>query len=318
MQLLRSQQHERWRASLWYTLCLVAFLIVPWPAAAIQVVATTTDVAAIVQAVGGERVEVKILAKGYFDPHHLEAKPSYMAALRKADMLAYNGLQLEVGWLPLVIDGSRNRAIAPGAPGHLALSTGIRVLEVPEGEISRAEGDIHPEGNPHYTLDPRNLLIMATNVENALKRNDPEGSAVYERNHRQFAERLESAIVEWQGRLARYRGREVICYHKQWEYLLDWLGIIPADYIERKPGIPPSARHIEFIEQLIRDRKVQVAMTSTYTNMKPMQHLAEQTGVRVLTLPAAVGAISGVDDPFALFDYLTRELAAAFAGASAP
>jgi zinc/manganese transport system substrate-binding protein len=292
-----------------------------WPghaAAVVRVVATTTDVGEVVRQVGGTRIELQVLAKGYFDPHHLEAKPSYMASLRKADLLVYNGLQLEVGWLPLVIEGSRNREIAFGGPGHLDLSRGIRVLEVPEGGLSRAEGDIHPEGNPHYTLDPRNLLVMAKSAEAALSRLDPSGAPEYARNRADFAVRLEKAIAEWETRVAPYRGREVVCYHKQWEYLLDWLGVQVVDYIERKPGIPPTAKHLVELEALVAQRHIPVLLASTFTDDSPVKRIAGKTGATMLVLPAAVGAVEGVDTALALFDHLTARLAAAFAKAEAP
>ena len=302
-------------------ICIVACMTAWWPghaAGVVRVVATTTDVGGVVREVGGARVEVQVLAKGYFDPHHLEAKPSYMAALRKADLLAYNGLQLEVGWLPLVIEGSRNRDIAFGGPGHLDLSRGIRVLEVPEGGLSRAGGDIHPEGNPHYTLDPRNLLAMAKAAEAALSRLDPTGTPEYARNRTDFAARLEKAIVDWEARLAPYRGREVVCYHKQWEYLLDWLGVQVVDYIERKPGIPPTAKHLVELETLVAQRHIPVLLVSTFTDESPVKRLADKTGATMLVLPAAAGAVEGVDTALALFDHVTARLAAAFAAAEAP
>lgn len=277
-------------------------------AKAIHIVATTGDVAAPVQSVAGEENTVSVLASGTMDPHYLEAKPSFIVSMRRADLLVYNGLQLEIGWLPLLLEGARNRKIAWGEAGNVPMSQGIEVLEVPQGSLSRAEGDIHPEGNPHYTLDPRNLVIMAQTAESVLGRLDPEHAAVYAQNRAAFEAEMQKAIAGWEERFAPYRGSKVVCYHKQFEYLLNWLDLEAVDYVENKPGIPPSPRHLEEVERLMRERKIPLLLASTYTSAGAMQQLAEKTGARLLILPAGVGAQEGVDSPFQLFEYLVTQL----------
>lgn len=308
---LRGFRSSRPRFLVQGILCAAAMLVTTPARAKLRAVASTSDVGAVLQAIGGARIELVTIARGSMDPHYLEAKPSYIVSLRKADLLAYNGLQLEVGWLPLLLDGARNRQIVWGAPGHVAMSRGIEILEVPQGSLSRAQGDIHPEGNPHYTLHPRNVLHMAGTALEALVRLDPEGAAEYERNHAAFVAALEAAIPRWEERMRPHRGREVVCQHKQWEYLLAWLGLVPVDYVENKPGIPPSPRHLDEIETLLRERRIPLLLGATFANTEPLERIAERTGTKLLVVPAAVGAIPGVETPVALFDHLVGKLAQA-------
>ncbi len=304
-------RHPRPRFVIHGILCVAAMLVTTQARAKLRAVASTSDVAAVLQAIGGARIELTTIARGSMDPHYLEAKPSYIVSLRKADLLAYNGLQLEIGWLPLLLDGARNRQIVWGASGHVAMSQGIDILEVPQGSLSRAQGDIHPEGNPHFTLHPRNVLRMAGTAREALARLDPESAAEYERNHATFVTALEAAIPRWEEQMRPYRGRELVCHHKQWEYLLAWLGLVPVDYVENKPGIPPSPRHLDEIERLLRERHIPLLLGATFDNTDPLERLAERTGTKLLVLPAAIGAIPGVETPVALFDHLVSELAQA-------
>lgn len=299
--------------------CLLPQRAAAAPAAALRVVATTSDVAAVLQRVGaGRTAEVTTLAKGIMDPHYLEAKPSYIVSLRSADLLAYNGLQLEIGWLPLLLEGARNRKIVWGAPGNLPMHEGVEVLEVPQGTLSREQGDIHPEGNPHYTLDPRNMMRMAATAAAALSRLDPEGRTTYEHNRDAFVEELQRGIPAWEETLRPYKGREVVCYHKQFEYLLRWLGLVPVGYIENKPGLPPSPRHLEELEKTMRERRVAVLLVSTFVKSDNLVGLASRTGARLVVVPAAVRAVDGVDTPQAFFDHLVGRIAAAFAEVSGP
>ncbi len=284
----------------------------------LRVVATTSDVAAVVQRVGGARVEVTTLAPASMDPHYLEAKPSYIVSLRKADLLVYNGLQLEIGWLPLLLDGARNRRIAWGEVGNVVLSRGLEILEVPGGSLSRAQGDIHPEGNPHYTMDPRNVVHMAGTVEEALVRLDAAGAAVYAQNRAAFTAEIERAIPGWEERLQPYRGSKVVCYHKQFEYLLAWLGIVPVDYVENKPGIPPSPRHLEELEARMQAEHIPLLLSSTFVNPEHLQNLAEHSGARLVVIPAALGAVPQTEAPLFYFEYLVTQIERGFEEAKAP
>ncbi len=277
-------------------------------AAELDVVATTQDVAALVRAVGGDRVSVRAIAQGYQDPHYVAAKPSYMVQLNRADLVAYNGLQLEIGWLPLLLQGARNPNVMPGTRGDLDLSAGIDVLEIPRGEVSRSAGDVHPDGNPHYTLDPRNGAIMARGIAARLSLLDPEGEPTYSANLQRFEAELNARIAGWEQRLAHVRGRPVACYHQQWEYLLRWMGLRRVGLIEEKPGIPPAPRHLAELVSTIKEQEAALVIHSDFVDPKAAQAVAKKAGVPVLELPAAVGSRDHIKSYFDLFEHLIGEL----------
>lgn len=301
--------------------CAIAALLAfgPRPAAAadrLRVVCSTTDLAAIAAAVGGDAVEVESLARGPQDPHYLQAKPSYMRVLNKADLLVFNGLQLEIGWLPLLIEGARNPRVTAGSAGSLDASTAIQPLEVPTGPVDRSMGDVHPEGNPHFGLDPRNGLAIAGAVADRLAQLAPDREPALRAAHQAFAQSLEARIGVWEGRAARLRGLRVVSYHRQFEYLADWLGLDLVAYVEDRPGIPPSPRHIEDLVARMGRDGVRLVITSTFTDPVPAQRLAERAGGAVVVLPAAVGAVDGADDYLSLFDAILDRLEAATATGS--
>jgi zinc/manganese transport system substrate-binding protein len=291
---------------------LVALLLVSVPASAkLNVVTTTTDLAAIVREVGGEHVSVEALCRGYQDPHYLEAKPSHMARLRSADLMVYVGLELEVGWLPLLISGARNPDLRDGEPGSLNASAHIGVVGVPTGEVSRSEGDVHPLGNPHYWLDPRNQLVMAATIADRLARLDRANAVDYQSNLQAFRDRMEDAIADWERRLAPWRGRQIVCYHQQWEYLLGWIGIEVLDYIENKPGIPPSPQHISQLREAMEREHVALVLISNFFEPAAARRVAERAGADLLILPPSVEGEDGLDTPFAHFEYLVSQLESA-------
>lgn len=285
---------------------LLLFLIasVPLPAAEpLFVVTTTTDLAAITKAVGGERVKVESIAKGFQDPHYVEAKPSYMRLVNQARLLFHVGLQLEIGWLPLLVQGARNARLV-----QVELSQGISVLDRPTGPISRAQGDVHPEGNPHYWLDPRNGVIMARRVAQELKTLLPSDGATFEKNLKAFESDLSRRRQKWEERMAPFRGAEVVAYHKEWQYPGQWLGISIADYVEDKPGIPPSPRHLESLIQTMRRRKIKAVLTSNFVSPTVPQAVAEKGGARMIVLPVSVGGEKGIESYGDLFDVITGRL----------
>lgn len=269
----------------------------------LSVVTTTTDLAAIAKAVGGERVEVKSIAKGSQDPHYVAAKPSYMRLLNRADLLLYVGLQLEIGWLPLLVQGARNPGLV-----SLNLSQDISVLEVPKGEISRALGDIHPEGNPHYWLDPRNGLRVARRITQQLKALGPKDGPYFEERLKLFERDLERSIRSWEQRAAPHRGKEVVAYHKQWEYLAKWLGLSIIGYVEDKPGIPPAPKHVAGLIRTMRERKVKVLWVASFISPSIPQSVARKTGARMVILPASVGAEKGIEGYADLFGSIIGKL----------
>jgi len=284
-------------------LCLVIPSAPLAAAEPISVVTTTADLAAIVKAVGGDRVAVESIAKGYQDPHFVEAKPSYVRIVNRARMLFNVGLELEVGWLPLLIQGSRNPSLVV-----VDLSPGVSVLEKPSGPISRAQGDVHPLGNPHYWLDPRNGVIMARRVAQELKTVAPGESATFEQNLKTFENDLGVRRKRWEEQMATLRGTEIVTYHKEWEYLMRWLGLSIIGYVEDKPGIPPSPRHLEELVQTMQQRKVKALIASNYTNPNVPRSIAEKTGAKLLVLPTSVGGEETIRNYGELFDAIVGKL----------
>ena len=269
----------------------------------IDVVTTTTDIAAIVKAVGGDRVVVKSIAKGYQDPHFVEAKPSYVRLVNRARMLFNVGLELEEGWLPLLIRGARNPSLTV-----VDLSSGIAVLEKPSGPISRAQGDVHPLGNPHYWLDPRNGVIMARRVAQQLKTVGPADAAFFDQNLKSFESEIATKRKRWEKQMARVRGAELVSYHKEWEYLVRWLGLSIIGYVEDKPGIPSTPRHLGELVQTMRQKKVKALLASNYTNPNVPKSVAEKTGAKLVVLSSSVGGEDGIKTYPDLFDSIVSKL----------
>jgi zinc/manganese transport system substrate-binding protein len=283
---------------------LLIFTSSPLGAEPIRVVTTTTDLAAIAQAVGGDRVRVESIAKGFQDPHYVEAKPSYMRLLNRARVLFSVGLQLEIGWLPLLVQGARNPDLT-----HVELSQGIHVLERPTGPISRAQGDVHPEGNQHYHLDPRNGIVLAGRVAQELKGLAPKEGAYFDERLKLFEDDLNGRRRKWEERMAPFRGTEVVAYHKQWEYLTEWLGLSIVAYVEDKPGIPPAPQHLLSLTRTMRERKIKALLVANFTGPTIPQSVADKTGAKLVVLPASVGGEKGIETYADLFDSIIGKLA---------
>lgn len=286
---------------------ILFLLLVSWAARAsaepLYVVTTTTDLAAITQAIGGERVRVESISKGFQDPHYVEAKPSYMRLLNRARLLFSVGLQLEVSWLPLLVQGARNPSLV-----QVDLSQGISVLERPTGPISRAQGDIHPEGNPHYWLDPGNGTILARRVAQELKALVPGDGAYFEQRLTLFEGDLKQRRQKWQERMGPLRGTEVVAYHKQWEYLANWLALSIIDYVEDKPGIPPAPQHLFNLTRTMQERKTKALLVANFTNPSIPQSVADKTGAKMVVLPASVGGEKKIEAYGDLFDFIVGKL----------
>ena len=289
--------------------CLIILLLFPrlsLPAEPLFVVTTTADLAAIAKSIGGERVKVESIAKGFQDPHYVEAKPSYMRLINQARLLLHAGLQLEVGWLPLLVQGARNPNLV-----SVNLSEGINVLEIPHGPITRAQGDIHPEGNPHYWLDPRNGPIMARRIGRQLAALSPADSAYFDKNLKSFEADLNRRRQRWEELMAPFRGAQVVAYHKQWEYLAQWSGLSILDYVEDKPGIPPSPKHLANLIRTMQQRKIKALLVANFTNPSLPQSAAERAGAKMVVLPASVGGEKGIETYPELFEWITGRLAEA-------
>jgi zinc/manganese transport system substrate-binding protein len=281
----------------------------------IRVVTTTADLAALARAIGGDRVEVKSIARGYQDPHYVQAKPSYMRLVNRADLLVYTGLQLEIGWLPLLIEGGRNRAVVSGGQGNLNAARGIEVLEVPEGEVDRTMGDIHPEGNPHYMLDPRNGLQVAAALAGRLAELAPEDAEVFAQNLEKFREDLREQIADWEQRVAAFGGKRVVAYHRQWEYLASWLGLEIVGYVENRPGIPPNPRHLSALIEQIGRADIEVILCANFVDPATAKRVADKVGAPLLTLPITPGGEEGVETYSDLFEMIIGRLEESLAGA---
>jgi len=293
-------------------LCLVLFL---WagPAAAaskIAVVATTTDLKALVEAVGGDLAEVDALARGTQNPHDLEVRPSLMVKVRRADLLVMNGLELDQ-WAEVVVQGASNPRVAPGAPGRVDASAGLLVLEVPQGKVDRSMGDVHPVGNPHYSLDPGMAAGVTANILEGLARVAPQSRAVFDGNRQAFLARVDQALARWTTTLAPFKGTKVVVDHNMWAYFLTRFGLVEAGSIEERPGIPPTPSHLTKLIAVMKDQKVRVILSVPWGDQKIAERVAQETGAKVVPLASGVAAIKGTDGYLETIDYNVRSVAQA-------
>ena len=292
-----------------------AMLVAPVQAKKLNVVTSTTDLATLAQEVGGDRITVDAIAKGYQDPHFVEAKPSFLLKLRNADLLVSVGLQLEMGWLPPLITQSGNPRIQPGARGYLEAAQFAQVLDIPTGPVTRAEGDVHPMGNPHLWLDPDNGRRIAQGIANKLAEMQPGDAAYFRERLQDFEQRLTAAQKRWEEQMRPFRGRKVVTYHRSWPNFAKYFGLEVVGYVEPRPGIPPSPRHTLELIQLMKRDQVKVLIVEPYFDLKTPDSVARETGAKLVVLLPSVGGEKGVTDYFKLFDYDVALLASAFAAA---
>ncbi len=296
------------------TIILISFLSIGHEALAqVKIVTSTTDFAAIAKDIGGDKVEVVSLSKGFQDPHFVDAKPIFITRLNQADLLIYNGLELEIGWLPILITGARNSDILAGnSIGHYNASTSIKdKLDVHTGSIDRSMGDIHPGGNPHYMLDPRNGIPVARGIAARLIQIDPENASYYEENFKNFVSELKLKIPEWKTELEPFQDTKVVTYHKLWVYFTKWAGFTEVGTIEPKPGIPPTPSHVANIIKTIENEHIKFIIAANYYPQKTPSIIAEKTGVPFLSLPVMVEGRDGVNNYIELFDALVGEITSA-------
>ncbi len=273
-------------------------------AAKVKVVTTLPDLAALVSAVGGERVEVTSIAKGYQDPHFVDPKPSYILKLQSADLLFKIGLGLELWLEPLVI-GARNAKLKV-----VDCSRGVPLLEIPSS-VDRSMGDIHPFGNPHIWLDPANGKIILDSIAAALERTDPAHALLYEANRVAYQKKLDSAMVVWEGRLKPYAGTKVVTYHNSWPYFNRRFGLVAVGFVEPKPGIPPSPSHLKDLTEQMKREGIKLILMEPYFSDKDPNLVARQVGAKVLVMASSVGAFKGTEDFIGMFDYNVNRLAQA-------
>ena len=271
--------------------------------AQLNVVTTTSDLASIAQEVGGDKVKVTALAKGYQDPHFVEAKPSFVFLLNKAQLLVVIGRDLESAWLPPLITQSRNAKIQPGSSGYLDASQNVRILDMPTGAITRAMGDVHPSGNPHYWLDPENGGRIARSIEGRLSQLDSANSAYYKARATDFERRLAEAQKRWKAMIAPYKGVKVVTYHRSWTNFADAFGLDVIGFVEPKPGIPPTPQHTLDVINAMKAQNVKIIMVEPYFDSKTPNSIASKSGAKVLVMPPSVGGVPQAGDYFKLFDY---------------
>ena len=285
-------------------LALATFALIAAPASAkLKVVATLQDFASIADSVGGDRVETFAMAKGYQDPHFVDAKPSFILKLSRADLLIVAGLELEIGYLPPLIDQSRNDKIHPGSAGYLDSSVGCDILQRPTTQVTRAMGDVHPYGNPHYWTDPNNGGVIARSIASKLSELDPAGKATYDKNLAAFESRLAEKDKEWLAKMAPYAGTKIVTFHDSWPNFAKHFKLDIVGHVEPKPGIPPSPSHTLEIINLIQAQKVPVILVEPYFDLKTPNYIAAKTGAVVLTFYPSVGGIPEIKDYFSLFDH---------------
>ncbi len=288
-------------------LAAVFFTRYPLQASKVKVVTTYPYIASIANHIGGDKIKVDFLARGDYDPHTIIPKPSFIARLRKANLLIINGAQLEIGWLPPLLKQANNPSVNPGADGFLDLSRSIKLIDVPTS-VSREQGDIHPDGNPHFYLDPHNIPVLAKSIARKLRELDMHNSAHYEKNLGAFIQMWNAKMTEWDRKLSPLKGKKVVEYHKNYDYLLRRYGISLAGTIEPLPGIPPTSRHIEKLETILSSSKIIYILQDVYNPDDAAKHLSKKFNIPVVKLPHDVGAVSEVEGIVSLFDTITRRL----------
>ena len=278
-------------------------------AATIKVVTTLTDLKSIAELIGGDKVSVTSIATGYQNPHFVDPKPSYIMNLSSANLFVSVGLDLETGWSPQLLTSSRNPKIQKGAAGYVDASENIPLLQVPSS-ANRGEGDIHIYGNPHYWLDPLNGKIIARNIANGLERVDPANKSYYEANLKAFNDKIDAKMKEWAAKMAPFKGSPIIAYHNEWVYFETRFGLHIVDFMEPKPGIPPTPSQLVKVIDEVKSNKIKVIISSPYFTTSSSDVVAKQTGVKVLTLATSVSAFDSIKNYFDLFDYDIAQLTA--------
>ena len=280
---------------------LLALLTAGQAGAELKIVATLTEIGALAEELGGERVSVQSLARGDEDPHAIAAKPSHSRRLSRADLLVYNGMELEIGWLPLLVEGARNPRVLAGSPGDLDLSQFIAPLEVPE-HVDRSMGDVHPEGNPHYTVDPGLYPDLARGLSARLVELDPAGADYYAERLEVFLAHWERHMGDWTRRLEPLRGERLVAYHQMWAYPAARFGFEIAGHVEDRPGIPPTPRHLLELERLVESEGIRLLVYSDLVRSGGPERFAERAGCRALQLPQSLGSREGAGDLVSWFE----------------
>jgi ABC-type Zn uptake system ZnuABC Zn-binding protein ZnuA len=285
---------------------LIIATVVAVPALAqgkLNVIATTEDLAAIAREIGGDRITVEAIARGYQDPHFVEAKPSFILKLQKADLLIVVGRELEAGWLPPLIQQSRNAKVQVGAAGYLDASRQARILDIPTGQVTRAMGDVHPQGNPHYWLDPENGKAIGREIADHLTQLRPADGAYFAGRQTDFAARVTQAQQRWLAAMQPFKGVKVVTYHRSYPNFAERFGLDVIGYVEPRPGIPPTPQHTLDLMTEMKRQNVKLVLVEPYFDLKTPNSIGRDTGARVLVMPPSVGGVKEASDYLKLFDY---------------
>ena len=275
--------------------------------AKLRVFSCEPEWAALAEALGGDHVDVHSATSAHQDVHYIQARPSLISKLRRADLLICSGAGLEIGWLPVLLRKASNARVQPGQVGHLDVSKIVPMLDV-RSRVDRSEGDIHPGGNSHTQTDPRNIALVATELSRRLQRIDPKEADFYRERSSEFADRWEKAVAGWSERGASLRGMRVVTHHLAWVYMTHWLGIEVVGHLEDKPGIPPTAGHLAALLAGLREQKVELIVRATYQSERPSQWLSKRSGIPAVVLPHAVGATEEATDLYSMFDDMLDRL----------
>lgn len=288
-------------------LAIIAVLLAAVPAKAIDAFACEPEWKALLDEIGAGHVDTYAAITAQQDPHYIQARPSLISRVRDADLLVCTGAQLEIGWLPLLLRRATNAKIQPGRPGHFLAASQVRKLEVP-AQIDRAQGDIHPEGNPHVHLDPRNIERIAESLSDRLQQIDPANSADYKAALEDFLERWDEAVDRWEQRGEKLEGMRLVTHHRSFSYLMNWLDVDYAGTLEPKPGLPPTSGHLSELLNKLQGNPPAAIVRTPYTDPRASLWLSERLGVPHFELPYTVGGAEGADDLFGLFEVTIQRL----------
>jgi len=292
------------------TLIAAAFVALLTAAQAkLIVVATLPDYGAVARDIGGDKVDVTVMAKPTEDPHFVDAKPSHIVTLNRADVLIEGGAELELGWMPPLLESARNARIAAGTPGRIVASQGVKMLEVPTS-FDRAKGDVHSLGNPHFMIDPVSVKIIAAQMADHFSQVDPSSAALYKANLAKFNAKLDIKFAEWQKKLEPFKGAKIVTYHKDFVYLAERFNLDIVEELEPKPGIAPSPAHLAKVIETMKAQSAHVILVQPYQNRKTAETVARQTGATVLDVPQQPGARKDTQTYFDMMDFLVTTLAA--------
>ncbi|MDQ6684202.1 MAG: zinc ABC transporter substrate-binding protein [Pseudomonadota bacterium] len=289
----------------------LSFIVVP-AQAALRVFACEPEWGALAQELGGGLVDVSVATNALQDPHQIQARPSLIARARNADLVVCTGAELEIGWLPLLLQQSGNAKVQPGQPGNFAAADYVRKLDVPT-QLDRAQGDVHAAGNPHIQTDPRNIAHVAAALGARLQQVDPAHAAQYAKAQAEFTQKWQQATLRWTQQAAPLRGMAVVSQHKAFVYLYDWLGLKEVAVLEPKPGVEPTASHLQEVLAALKGTPARMVLYSAYQDSRPSEWLGKNAGIAVVKIPFTVGGSDGAKDLYGLFDDTVARLVAASA-----